>query len=281
MKLPVMTRALALRLERSRADYIESWLEVMREQPGNPYGVEIGRFGPARAFVACGLPELALFNRVLGLASGQEEDVGKIRRFYHDHGVEDYRIDINPYHADPRILKELAIQGLSQSLFQTYLYGIPTVTKRSYDATPSMKVREIMASEVEIFADLHIEAFREALAQLPEETVQAYHDCTMLLYRHPGWHLSLALLDNVPIGIGMLYMRDGVASLAGGATHADFRHRGSQTATLEHRLTVAVHAQCTLVVGQASVGSTSQHNMERVGMCTAYTETTWTPFPSF
>ena len=271
MKHLLMSKALALSLEQSRAHYIESWLEAMRSQPGNPYGVDIYRLGQVRAFVACGLPEIGLFHRVMGLGPEHKGHVDEIQHFYHDHGIQHYFIDINPYHADSHLLNSLMARGFSQSLFQTYLYAIPVPT--GWNAHSAVQARDITDSEVALFADLHIAGFREALAGMPEKTVQAYHDCTMLLYQHPGWHLSFSLMHGQPVGIGMLY----IASLAGGATLGQFRGNGSQTASLQHRIALAAQAQCTLVVGQASVGSRSQRNMEKANMYTAYTEITWTP----
>ena len=70
-------------------------------------------------------------------------------------------------------------------------------------------------------------------------------------------------------------MRDGMASLAGGATLPEMRQRGCQSAMLQHRILVAAQAHCSLIMGHANVGSTSQNNMERLGLRIAYTEVSW------
>lgn len=51
MSLPYMTRDVALQLEQSKGDHIESWLQGMQEQLGNPFGVEILQMKNARALL--------------------------------------------------------------------------------------------------------------------------------------------------------------------------------------------------------------------------------------
>ncbi len=69
-----------------------------------------------------------------------------------------------------------------------------------------------------------------------------------------------------------MHLRNGVAVLAGGGTLPEFRGRGGQTALLRRRVSDASSSGCDLVVSQATPGSTSQRNMERIGFHPAYTE---------
>lgn len=275
MTFPIMTRDIAFQLEQSRADFIESWLQGLREQPGNPYGVDVRRIGNARAFVARSLAEIGLFNQVIGFGSQDKELLDEIIDWYCEHGVKRYRLDVNPYSASPDFLAHLASHEFFQSSFQTYMCGLPTSDPPF--ASTAVAIREVAYSEVDLFADIHVEGFREVLSHLPEETVRRYRESTKVLSRLSGWHLYLVLVNDTPCGIGMLYIQNGIASLAGGATLPQFRQHGCQTAVLRHRMIVAAYTHCSLVVGQASVGSTSQQNMERLGVRTAYTGTLWTP----
>ena len=68
---------------------------------------------------------------------------------------------------------------------------------------------------------------------------------------------------------------DGIGYLANAATVPGFRGRGCQTALLARRIADAAAAGCDLVAGQATFGSTSQRNMERMGLRPAVTVTTW------
>jgi hypothetical protein len=274
MSVPIMTKDVALQLEQAKADYIDSWLLAMQEQMDRPFDFDTLHIGNVRAFVARDLQEIGLFNLVIGLGLHEKELLEEIMRFYRDHGVEKYCIEINPYHVSPDFLAYLASHGFCLSRFETYVYGGVTVTPSS--ASPSVSIREVTPSEIDLFATLHIQGYQEALAHVPEPTLRLYRESLKVLYGRPGWHLYVAWVHDIPSGMGMLYIQDGRASLAGGATLPNQRQQGGQTALLCHRIQVAAQAQCTLVVGQASVGSTSQHNMERLGLHTAYTGTAWT-----
>jgi hypothetical protein len=86
---------------------------------------------------------------------------------------------------------------------------------------------------------------------------------------------SLAELDGRAIATGGLYIRDGVALLAGASTIPDARHQGAQLALLEHRLRFAADAGCELAMMGALPGSGSQRNAERNGFRIAYTRIKW------
>ena len=282
MDISIVTKDIALQLEQTKGDYIDSWLQTMQKQMNHRFNMKTLRIGNVRAFVAPDLQEIGLFNLVTGLSSCEEEAFSEsfeeILHFYHNYSVEKYYIEVNPYHAPSRFLVHLTSQGFSLSRFETYVYG-RGINIPSYGSNV-VSIREVTSSEVDLFATLHIQGYQEALAHVSKPTLRLYYECLKILYGCPGWHLYIAWVNDIPSGMGMLYMQDGRASLAGGATLPKQRRQGVQTALLRHRIQVAAQAQCTLIVGQASVVSTSQHNMERLGLSTAYTGTIWTRLPS-
>lgn len=269
-----MTKDRALQLEQAKVDYIDSWLQAIQEQMNHSVKINILRRGNVRAFAARELQEIGLFNVVSGLGPLEEEFLEEIVRFYRKHDIEKYFLEINPYHTSPDFLTSLASYGFSLSRFETYLYGTATITPPSH-STP-VTIREVTLAEIDLFATLHMNGYQEALAHISEPTRKLYYESLKVLYGRPGWHLYIAWVNDIPGGMGMLYMQDGRASLAGGATLPEQRKQGVQTALLRHRIQVAARAQCTLVVGQASVGSTSQQNMERLGLHMGYTGSVWT-----
>jgi hypothetical protein len=271
MSFPLMTQDLARQLEQSKSDHIESWLQAMREQPGNPFEVDILQRGNVKAFVTRSLPEMSLFNQVIGFGPTEKEHFHEIIQFYHDHGIEQYRLEVNPYHASPDFLALLAAHGFYQSSFEAYLYGVVSFDVPS--SSNSIIIRDVTSSDPDLFADIHVEGFREALSRFSEKARRLYRESIKVLYQHPGWHLYLAYINNTPSGMGMLYIHDGKALLAGGATIPHMRRQGCQAALLRHRMLASAHAKCSLIIGQTNVGSTSQHNMERLGMRIAYTGT--------
>lgn len=274
MSVSIMTKDVAFQLEQAKADYIASWLHAIQKQAGYSFHFDTLYRGKVRAFVARDLQEIGLFNLVTGLGFHEEKVLEEIMRFYHDHEVEKYYLEINPYHVSPDFLACLVSHGFSLSRFETYVYG--EVTAPPPRVSTSISIREVTPSEIDLFATLHIEGYQEALRSVSEPILKLYYESLKALYGRPGWHLYVAWVHDIPSGIGMLYMQGGKATLAGGATIPNQRQQGVQTALLHHRIQVAAQAQCPLIIGQASVGSTSQQNMERLGLRTAYTSTTWT-----
>ncbi len=91
----------------------------------------------------------------------------------------------------------------------------------------------------------------------------------------PGTKLYLATVEDQPAAAAVLRIGDGIGYLANASTIPEFRGRGCQTALLARRIADATDAGCGLVAGQATFGSTSQRNMQRMGLQPALTVTTW------
>jgi len=272
MDVPIMTQEQSDRIEQSKADYIESWMQSMREQPGNPFGIAIQHFGRARAFAARNLAHVGLFNRVIGIGPEHTAQLDDIVRFYELQGVP-YRIDINPYRVSTDLLAGLVDYGFHESMFQSMLYGVPSVVP--LELPPSVTIQDVTFERLERFVDVYMHGFQEALHGQGSE-VGLLGSALEVLYGRAGWQFSLVSVDEKPASIGLLYIQDGVASLAGGATIPSFRNRGGQTVTLAQRFALAAEANCNLIVGQAEAGSVIQTNMERIGMRIAYTRAMWT-----
>jgi GNAT superfamily N-acetyltransferase len=96
-----------------------------------------------------------------------------------------------------------------------------------------------------------------------------------ILYDNKNWTFFLASYENMPAGIGVLFIKDRIATLAAAATIPELRNIGIQSALLKHRIHQAKLQECDLIVGQAKFGSVSQNNMERVGLKIAYTKAIW------
>jgi hypothetical protein len=271
--VPLMTQEVALQLEQAKADYIASWLQGMQESTEKSSEIAILRIGKLRAFAARHLQEIGLFNRVIGFGPHNQELLQEIKRFYHDHGVEKYSIEINPYNVSSEFLTSLVANRFSPSRFETYLYGIAAMA--SSHTSTTISVREITSSEIDLFASLHVEGYQEALDHVPEAQRGLYYESLKVLYERVGWHLCFVCINNLPIGMGMLYTQDGMATGAGAAIIPKYRQQGGQTTLIRYLLHEAVRAESTLVAAQTSVGSTSQHNVERLGMRTAYTGSSW------
>ena len=271
MQIPVMTVELARRLDRSEASFWTSRLASVRRFKDNPLGVDIRPFGEATALIVQALPH-PMLNRVIGLAAGDEDVLDDVSSWYRDHGTS-CRVDVTPFTHSQELLACLAERGLYPSGFQTVLYGVPqagacappegvTVHQGGTCLDPAGRDR---------FVDLRLR-----MADISKVDRAFWKEITEAEYSDPGWRCYVASVEGAPAGMGALYLRDGVGSLAADGTLLEYRGRGCQTALLRARIADAAAAGCELLAAQAEPGSVSQRNIERAGLRTAYTRAIWT-----
>jgi hypothetical protein len=256
------------------------WMEALRSIPGNPFGVDIASFDPTEPSAATNLRRIAAlhvhsaptpyFNRVLGVDESTAEVVGAALAYFSERFTP-CRFDVNPFYTGPDLLAALNRAGFHPKEFQTNLYMHPI--EAALPVVPGVKVRPVRDSEMGFFCDLYERAYYGAegpamLSKLRAASIQARA-------ARAEWTFYLATVDGMPAGGAALHLKDGVATLAGGATIYTLRGRGCQRALLQQRLVDAVEAGCDLVVSRCGVGSASQRNMERVGMRTGYTKSIW------
>ena len=263
---------LARLIARSELDYMKAWFKAVEVQPGNPLGVETREFGNATALMAKSIPDSPLFNRVLNPDPGVTDAIEDILFFYHQNGIP-CRVDVSPYHVSTDFLTKLDVSGLYQSRFHSMLYGalplVPSVVP------PGISIRKVLRRDLDLFAAVFIKAFGRSWGGT-ELTTQRIAESTRFLYGSPGWELYLAFHEETPAAIGMLYVQDMIASLAGGATIPVMRNKGCQSALIRKRIADAAALRSTLTVAQAVTGWKSHLNLQRAGVRTAYTKAVWT-----
>ena len=77
------------------------------------------------------------------------------------------------------------------------------------------------------------------------------------------------------VATGNLLIQGEVASLHAGATTAEYRGRGAQSALIATRAKAAAAAGCQWVVSETAVTGPSLNNMRRAGLRTLYTRQNW------
>lgn len=80
----------------------------------------------------------------------------------------------------------------------------------------------------------------------------------------------MAFVDGEPAGTASSFLSDGSVAFGGGAVIPQFRGKGLHAAMIAHRLHAAP-ADCDLAILEATPGSTSQRNAERLGFRVAFT----------
>jgi GNAT superfamily N-acetyltransferase len=267
MNIPILSEELAETMEQSEIDYMVDRMTAMQERPGNPMGIQIINFGGATAFYSKQMP-WPQFNTVKGISCADLPFVDEIIDFYKRMGSR-MQFEITPAKAKKELMKALFERSFYQSDFHASFYGQPAETESS-TGNPSIIVRELQEKEIDLYAEIH--CLGTGLSVSGKSYVAANN---IILLRRAGWKFFVGYVEGVPAGVGVMFMKNGRASLTFAATLNEFRNKGVQKALLERRITEAHRNHCHLVVGQAAYASTSSRNMERVGMRLGYTRATW------
>ncbi len=267
MSFVVITRGLAERLENAEIDTLNSRLLEIQKIDANQMGVEIQKFGNATAFSVKNMPGPS-FNTVKGLKQGDEEQIEQIIEFYKQKEIP-VRFELTPAHTSPELLTRLNEAGYFHNDFHTTLFS-PLIEKPQEIIEPKITIRNLEKYEFDTFAEIYTKGF-----QMPPFLKNGVAKNNEILYDIKNWTFYLASYENEPAGIGVLFIKDGVANLDAAATLPQFRNKGIQSALIRHRMNQAYLQKCDLVLGQAKFGSISQNNMERAGLRIAYTKAIW------
>lgn len=268
MKLPVLNQALARQLQQSETAYLHSRISSIREREGNPEGVEISCFGQTTAFYIKTMP-WGLFNSVKGISDADEDKLAEITQFFRTKNRA-FQVDVDPADCGTRLFEALHRNGLRQTGFHSFLYGLPK--QEQPELSPRIRIVEVDSPDVfDSYAEIHCLG---AGMSLPDK--QHFANNNIGLLNRPGWKLFLGYWDNVPAGVAAMHISGDIASCALAATLPDYRNRGIQTALLHRRMHEGYLAGCRLMAAQAGFGSSSQNNMERAGFQLAWTRAVWT-----
>lgn len=264
----VMKKELAERLEISEIDTLSSRLTEIQKIDGNPMKVEIQKFGNATAFSAKNIPGPS-FNTVKGLKEGDEKQIQKIIHFYKQKDIP-IRFELTPAHTSSNLLTCLSDAGFYHNDFHSTLYNSCFVEDKCSVINEKITIRELEEQEFDIFAEIYINGF-----QMPQFLKSGVAQNNQILHKSENWTFYLASYNDEPAGVGVLFIKDRIATLAAAATLPNLRSKGIQSALIKKRIYQAYLQECDLVVGQAKFGSTSQNNMERAGLGIAYTKAIW------
>jgi GNAT superfamily N-acetyltransferase len=268
--LPPVSDALIRRLDAVSTSFARDWLEGVAALPGNPRGMRLATFGSAFAAAATNAPELDFMNRVHHLRPEDAHHLPAILAFYADAAVRPWFEVFPSGDGADAVGGAIAGAGAAPVSYVTFLYGAGIQPPRPEGAAAGVHIRTVTAGDVDLFSDVLLRGHG-----VPEEE----HELARAGQRHwadlPGTALYLAIIDDQPAAAAVLRIADGIGYLANAATIPEYRRRGCQTALLARRIEDASAAGCGLVAGQAAFGSTSQQNMERMGLRPAVTVTTW------
>jgi hypothetical protein len=258
--VPVLTSDLVRRLERLVAP--EPTPPGTTPAAGTPLVAQFGRTIAAKA--RGGRPS----NKVFCFNEGDIAHLDSILAFYAADDLEP-TFYLSPLGFSRRLAAALSARGFAQREFQqAILYGVPSSELTS--PRPSITVERVGPENLGEYVRTLADGF-----EWPSEWRDAAMDDTRRAFTSDQQRF-LARFDGEPAGVATLRIRDGVASLGGGATVPRLRGNGCHLALVRHRLDVAYMLGCTLVTSGADFGSGSFRNQLRSGLRLAYIECGWT-----
>ena len=241
------------RLIAAEIEYMRSLLAPLQSAFG---GIEIIQFAEAVAFHMPANSD-PLLNRVLGFDESCIQHLDAIMD-WHAQRSTPCRFEVISDASSQRAEEALTRRGFSSRAVESFLCSAPF--------RPSLPRDDI---EVDQLAPENLDEFASAFLAVyhSEPSVEPFVRASLKMqYSQPDWHCYLAFLAGDVAAFGAMRVRNGVASLISGATLPHLRRRGCQTALLKRRLADAAGLDCDLVFSHAACGSTSQHNMQRLGM---------------
>jgi hypothetical protein len=264
-----MTRQLAQRIEQNDIDYALSRMEGMQRAEGNPLQIEIKHYGSAMAFLIRAWPDFWYGNKVLGLGPSDQAYLAEILGLF-DKCELSFRFEIMPGKLNSALASRLHRLGFCQMSFNTAVYGQPSLAT-GVASHKHIRVREAQWNDIDHFLDLYQDGF--GLPRLRGKEREAVR--SWLHRAKPNLYLCLAHVGDVPAGVSILYMNDGIGLLADATTLPEFRGKGCHTAMIHHRIAQAEKHNCDLLTSFVEFGSTSHLNLEKAGLRVAYTKSMW------
>lgn len=251
------------------------WYEATSQQDLIGFNWNLEQIGDALCSVSTTEPSI-LVNRVLGLGSEiapTRDQLVDIRQLYEEAGVSRFFLHITPEIMSPDTEQMLIAAGYQRHRGWMKFTRSPGEVGQ---ARTDLTVRKIGPDEAADFAAIVAPAFDMTPASEP---------ALAALVNDPHWHLYMSFEGNSPAGTGGIYVRGDAAYTDWGATHPDFRRRGSQTAILNARVRFALSMGCTTIVtmtGEAVPGDPqhSYSNILRMGFSEAYLRENWIPAES-
>ena len=257
--VPLLTLDLARRIERLVAPE-----PALPASPAEPRMLTVSQFGRTIAAKARGgRPS----NKVFCFGHEDVSRLDEILAFYAVDGLEP-EFYLSPSGFSHAVGAALTAAGFSQFDFQqAILYGVPSSELTS--PPPHITIERVSAGNLEAYLTTLADGF-----EMPAEWRGAAIEEARRRFSGEEQRF-LARVSGEPAAVATLRVREGVASLGGGATTPRHRNKGCHLALVRHRLDVAYLLGCTLVVGGANYGSGSFRNQLRAGLQLAYVESGW------
>lgn len=262
---------LAARLER-----VECGMLASAARSARAHDSDAGVFWrPLGGGVAIWTGPASPMNKVAGLGFGDaisDADLDEVEAAFRDRG-EPTRVELSNLAASG-LAARLTGRGYELAGFENVL-GLRLPWRTPTPAPTGIDVARLADGEHDTWMEVVVDGFASpdvegvpSGEQYPKEAIaKAIREMTS----GGAFERYLARIDGTVVGGASLRSSDGVAQLAGAATHPDWRRRGVQTALLAHRLRAAADSGCDIAAITTEPGSRSQRNAHRHGFAMLYT----------
>ncbi len=270
MPFPLITPDLIARIEQFHLRFSLARMEALQALPGNPYAVEIQRFGNALAFKTHS-PLLRGKNRIQGFRA---EDVPYLHEALNFFRKDDLRCTLGVSYGQMTqdLFMQLSAEGLWSCGSGTVACIVPDrmLVSEARAAAP-VQIRESSLSEKTLYLDLFRQAF-EARGEGQADYLQFQWTEDTL----PGCRRYIAEVENVPVAFASFPIIDGVGFFGTAGVLPAWRGGGIQRALIDRRIADAPSFGCDLVIGGGSLFSTTHRNFERAGLRLVPVGSVWT-----
>ncbi len=264
---PAMTIPFARRLAGAHETFHAEGMRAAEALPGNPFEIEVRRFGRAVATRSARLAIVEHANRVVGLEQADARQLPELLAFFRERGIR-ARFEIGPAELTSALAVQLARERVGVERIETVLWA--PIEALAPPRASEVEVRASPLEELDLFLDLWAHGF--ALPDFVWDDVLRLQRAWFAL---PGFHRYVARLDGRAVAGAGLFVHDEVGYLCVSATLPAARGRGAQAALIARRWRDAAEWGCRYVTSQTAFGGTSQHNMERAGMRSAHSLGIW------
>ena len=231
------------------------------------YGYGRRRLGSALLAYCSGIPDHPILNRLVGLDSSQSGWRDYLRDAIAEFDTRGVTGAIEVVAGDILLLDELYDRGLQ--LQPDSAFTLIRSVHPEWSSHVDLPIRVLTAEHGEQFVNLVSTVFH-----MPGQFVKHY----ARLIEREGWSILGAFDGEKLAAIGGLYLEEDHAYLLFGATHANYRNRGLQTALISERITRAKERQARFLsvsVASEATGTSgsSFRNLHRAGFRVAFERT--------
>lgn len=269
MPIPHLTKDLIARLERFNAEFHAARMGAAAAVSGNPFGIQVRRFGEDVVAVKVRSPLLRGKNRSGGITPETLDVLPELIDFYRSENLP-FSLSI-PY---GRMTREM-FDRLTAAGMRSAGSGAAPVLAPAGETFPEdgsgIVVRPSPLEERELYLDL----FQRAFGHRAGESAPEYRAFQWAEDSLPGGARYIAEIDGTPVGMASFPIVQGVGFFGTAGVLPEYRGRGVQTALIRRRIRDAPGLGCDLVVGGGSMGETTYRNFERAGLRLIPTGMNW------